>query len=227
MVTTSPSLSNLAMALVQFKAECPKIKFNRTVKYQTRSGEMSYQYADLPNLEQVTTPVLAKHGLAVIQAMGSPGEVTTLLVHSSGEFIQSVASMAVPKDQDKKELGGITTYLRRYGLQSILGIAADADNEGGGGAASQRRGSSSTSTKAQPQQNPAPAAAGLLILTQEVKEQMVKAINKGMHDDVAERLPKYQLTQAQRIELTTMIDSAKAKAQGAKQKSDSISNSKS
>jgi hypothetical protein len=212
MITSSQSLTNLATALVGFKLQCPKIKFNRTVKFKTKSGfELNYQYADLPNLESVTTPILAANGLTIVQAMGSPGEVTTMLLHSSGEFISSVASVSLPKDADKQELGGITTYLRRYGLTSILGISADADNEPGAQAGNAiKRAASKSATATSP-------AAGLITLTPEIYGEMVKAINAGKYKDVAARLPNYTLTLAQRTELTTMIESAKQKETVGKQ----------
>jgi hypothetical protein len=63
-------------------------------------------------------------------AAGSKIGVTTLLGHSSGQWIESTFHVE-PARFDAQGAGSAVTYLRRYSLMSILGIAAeDDDGEG-------------------------------------------------------------------------------------------------
>ncbi len=60
----------------------------------------------------------------------------TLLLHSSGQWIQSKMSMNVKSDGRTNELqvmGSIISYLRRYALMAIVGISANDDDDGNSG----------------------------------------------------------------------------------------------
>jgi hypothetical protein len=86
----------------------------------------------------VSKPVLAAHGIAVLQAPGYAEGVVTLttrLLHESGEWIESEAGSPVPK-MDPQGVGSAVTYLRRYSLAGLCGITQEDDD---GNAASQRR----------------------------------------------------------------------------------------
>lgn len=67
-----------------------------------------------------------KHGIRV------PCEITlvTMLIHSSGEFIEGEFSCLLDT-AEPQAVGSAITYLRRYGLQSMVGIAPqDEDDDG-------------------------------------------------------------------------------------------------
>jgi len=53
--------------------------------------------------------------------------VETMLCHESGEFISSVCSSPVSK-QDAQGIGSAITYLRRYSLAAMCGIAQEDDD---------------------------------------------------------------------------------------------------
>lgn len=102
------------------------------------------KYADLAEVLQTVRPVLSKHGLSVTQTLGmylEPSsvapkariQVTTMLLHKSGEFISDTVAMPLVKD-DPQGVGSAVTYARRYGLAAIVGIAQD-DDDGNAGAA--------------------------------------------------------------------------------------------
>ena len=123
----SESIAKLAYALTRAQKELPLIK-RETVNPFYKS-----KYADLPTIFDAIRPVLAAHGLAVLQ--GGDGEngtrlgVSTMLLHESGEFIEYTFPMPCSM-ADPQKAGSAITYGRRYGLQSILGIAAEEDDDG-------------------------------------------------------------------------------------------------
>ena len=57
--------------------------------------------------------------------------VTTLLMHISGQWVRSVVGV-VPAKTDAQGLGSVITYLRRYSLSGIAGIA-QIDDDGNAG----------------------------------------------------------------------------------------------
>ena len=97
-------------------------------------------YADLGEVWRVARPVLAKHGLSVLQFLVDAGPertgLRTILLHSSGEWVSEVVSsrLGAGKDgkikDDAQGVGSATTYLRRYGLSACLGIVSDDDDDG-------------------------------------------------------------------------------------------------
>jgi hypothetical protein len=115
---------DLAAALVQAQSEFPTIPKNKTAD----AGKYSYKYADLPDILDAIRPVLKKHGLAVIQA--PDGDVlVTVIIHESGQSISG--RIPLPTGKSPQELGSWLTYLRRYSLTAMLGIAADEDDDAG------------------------------------------------------------------------------------------------
>lgn len=95
------------------------------------------KYADLASIWDACRKPLSDNGLAVVQLpveseVGSVGLTTTLL-HSSGQWIQSTVS--APLQQNTAQaVGSAITYLRRYSLAAVAGVAPDDDD---GSAASQ------------------------------------------------------------------------------------------
>jgi hypothetical protein len=90
------------------------------------------KYADLATVRDAVVPKLAKHGIAITQLPcdldGQPALVT-LLVHSSGEWIETT-QLTRPGKGDPQGIGSALTYARRYALQAMTGVAADDDDDG-------------------------------------------------------------------------------------------------
>jgi len=87
-------------------------------------------YADLAEILNTVRPVFSTHGVGLVQAPsfdGALASVTTMLTHASGGVITSVASCAVGKG-DAQSVGAATTYLRRYSLAAMCGIAQEDDD---------------------------------------------------------------------------------------------------
>lgn len=88
------------------------------------------KYADLAEVLNTVRPTLAKHGIALLQSTefdGSLVTVVTVLAHTSGGVVESRAS-CVPAKTDAQGIGAATTYLRRYSLASMTGVAQEDDD---------------------------------------------------------------------------------------------------
>jgi hypothetical protein len=88
-------------------------------------------YADLNSIREAVIPVLLKNNIAVLQPtehINGRNFVKTVLLHSSGETIQSLTEIVVAKQNDPQALGSAISYARRYGLQSLVCIGAVDDD---------------------------------------------------------------------------------------------------
>lgn len=88
------------------------------------------KYADLAAVRAVVREPLAVNDLALIQParlQDGKVEVETMLLHKSGEYIAETLQMPVGKN-DAHGVGSAISYARRYGLMSLLGLAADDDD---------------------------------------------------------------------------------------------------
>lgn len=94
------------------------------------------KYADLGAVIEAVVPALNEHGVSLLQPASYSGElvnVATMLLHESGQWMRCTLSSPVAK-RDAQGIGSATTYLRRYGLLSMSGVAPEDDD---GNAASQ------------------------------------------------------------------------------------------
>lgn len=88
------------------------------------------RYADLASVWDACRAPLSSNGLAVVQSPsveGSIVSVETLLVHASGQWVRGTMS-AIAKDASPQSIGSAVTYLRRYALQSVAGVAPEEDD---------------------------------------------------------------------------------------------------
>jgi hypothetical protein len=90
------------------------------------------KYADLESVWDACRDLLAGNGLSVMQF---PGEyidgcmsMTTILAHSSGEWIGQEMSLPVTKP-DSQGCGSCLSYMRRYSLAAVVGVV-QADDDG-------------------------------------------------------------------------------------------------
>lgn len=89
------------------------------------------KYATLASVLDTVRGPLAEHGLSIVQAPSSEGNmvsVTTRLAHLSGEWMETTIS--APAATDIQKLGSSISYLRRYSLMAMLALAADDDDDG-------------------------------------------------------------------------------------------------
>ena len=119
---------NLAAALAKAQAAFPSISRDRTVTVRMKTGgSYTFAYAPLDTVLAAVRGPLAANGLAVSQLLDG-GDLVTLLLHESGESLSG--RWTLPPHQDIQGLGSAVTYLRRYALQALLGIASEEDDDG-------------------------------------------------------------------------------------------------
>ena len=121
----SESIKNIAVAVNAFQGN---------VKDPTKDGKANYgKYVQLDALLETIRPALTKQGLSFLQFPGGDGQVitiTTLLMHTSGEWIESEPFGLKAQKVDPQGAGSAVTYGRRYSLSSVLGLAWDEDDDG-------------------------------------------------------------------------------------------------
>ena len=92
------------------------------------------KYATLEDSLNIATKTLAKYDLAVLQlnvTKETGSCLVTRIIHKSGQFIEDGGVPLKLKDEnDAQKLGGAITYARRYGLQSMLGMIGEEDDDG-------------------------------------------------------------------------------------------------
>jgi hypothetical protein len=96
------------------------------------TGTYTYRYADLGTILGAVRPRLAEHGLAVVQLVSSDLDrgavlVSTQLRHCSGQTLDS-PQLAMRLPQTPQQLGSLITYLRRYSVLALLGLATEDDD---------------------------------------------------------------------------------------------------
>lgn len=147
-MVTSPELHELAAALSKAQGAMDGAKKSSSNPF------FKSKYADLASVKDAIREPFATHGLSVVQVpqttfQGAPeayewtakhsGEVRhgvrvftvvtvlTRLLHTSGQFIEESVSAMLPNG-DPQSVGSAISYLRRYALQSVAGIAAEDDD---------------------------------------------------------------------------------------------------
>jgi hypothetical protein len=148
----SETIGELAKALAQAQGEMHAASKDAT------NPHFKNRYADLASVWDACRAPLARHGLSVSQlpSRREDGSVllTTLLMHSSGEFIGSYLS-ARPAQENPQVIGSILTYLRRYALASIVGVVSGEDDDAEAATAPTRK---ATPEPARPSQHAAPTS---------------------------------------------------------------------
>jgi len=133
---SSDSIASLAAALAKAQAELvnPEKSLVATIRPEVGStSERSFRYAPLSSGLDIVRKTLGQHDIATVQTTAidqTAGMVnlTTVLAHSSGEWIASdwpvcaIADTATPH-----RMGAALTYARRYALFTLVGIAGEDD----------------------------------------------------------------------------------------------------
>ena len=98
-----------------------------------REGERTFRYASLASGLDIVRKTLSRQEIATVQTTrfeSATGQIhlTTLLAHSSGEWISSDWPVCPAKDTDAPHrMGAALTYARRYALFALVGIAGEDD----------------------------------------------------------------------------------------------------
>jgi hypothetical protein len=128
MLNHSDSIANLAKALSTVQGKLTHAKKDSANPF------FKSKYADLESVWDACRDLLASNGLAVAQFPGTYSDLdksmslTTILTHSSGEYISQ--EMSVPMSKvDAQGAGSCLSYMRRYSLAAVVGVV-QADDDG-------------------------------------------------------------------------------------------------
>lgn len=141
----SESIATFAGALAKAQAEM------QNAAKDAANPHFKSRYADLASVWDACRAALTKHGLCVVQTPATEGakvSIITTIFHASGEWISSELSTqaADPKPQS---IGSALTYLRRYALAAMAGVAPE-ESDDDGEAAQGRNGGRSGAQQSRP-----------------------------------------------------------------------------
>lgn len=89
------------------------------------------KYADLNAIREAVIPILNANGISVLQPIvhvDNKNFVKTILLHESGELMESLTEIIYNKINDAQAQGSGISYARRYSLQSFVCVGADDDD---------------------------------------------------------------------------------------------------
>lgn len=128
----SESIENLAKALASFQSKVP------TIKKDADNPFFKSKYASLENIISTIRKKLSGCDLSIAQFPNGKNGLTTILMHKSGEYLQSTVEFTA-KDTSPQAVGSAITYMRRYALSAVLGLATDEDDDGNAASATQKK----------------------------------------------------------------------------------------
>jgi hypothetical protein len=136
MQRTSDSIATLAAALAKAQIELinPEKSLVATIRTDGPGGvDRPFRYASLASGLEIVRKILGQHEIATVQTTSidqAAGIVnlTTMLAHSSGEWIASDWPVCpVTETEAPHRMGAALTYARRYALFTLVGIAGEDD----------------------------------------------------------------------------------------------------
>jgi hypothetical protein len=136
MQRSSPSIAALATALAKAQIELTNPEKSLIGTIEPRRGEggaRQFRYAPLSSGLEIVRKTLGQHQIATVQttAIDQPAGIvnlTTVLAHSSGEWIASDWPVCpIAETERPHRMGAALTYARRYALFTLVGIAGEDD----------------------------------------------------------------------------------------------------
>lgn len=128
-ITHSPAFGELVKALAK-----ATLAFDTVLK-DADNPFFKSKYADLSNYINATRKPLAENNLVLTQmpgeASGNRVTVTTMLLHTSSEWLRSDIVMPCGKP-DAQGVGSALTYGRRYGYGAMLNLTGELDDDAEG-----------------------------------------------------------------------------------------------
>jgi hypothetical protein len=118
-------MKEIATALLKAQKEMSNPKKDATNPF------FKSKYADLNAVREAVIPILNNNGITVLQPIihkEGKNFVSTILLHDSGEMMESFTEIVYSKNNDAQAQGSGITYARRYGLSSFVCVGADDDD---------------------------------------------------------------------------------------------------
>ena len=134
MQRTSETIATLAAALAKAQIELINPEKSLVATIRTDGGvDQTFRYASLASGLEIVRKILGQHEIATVQTTSidhAAGiiNLTTMLAHSSGEWIASDWPVCpVSETETPHRMGAALTYARRYALFTLVGIAGEDD----------------------------------------------------------------------------------------------------
>jgi hypothetical protein len=133
---SSELIGTLAAALAKAQVELtnPEKSLIATIRSPfPREVDRTFRYAPLSSGLDIIRKSLGRHEIATVQSTSIDNEggllrLTTILAHSSGEWISSEWPVCQIRDiASAQRMGAALTYARRYALFTLVGIAGEDD----------------------------------------------------------------------------------------------------
>ncbi len=136
MQRSSESIGAIASALAKAQSELtnPEKGLIGTIRSPfDRQGDRTFRYASLSSGLDIVRKTLGKYEIATVQTTSIDKDaglirLTTVLAHSSGEWVSSDWPVCpVGETSAPHRMGAALTYARRYALFTLVGIAGEDD----------------------------------------------------------------------------------------------------
>jgi ERF superfamily len=133
---SSDTIATIAAALAKAQVELtnPEKSLTATIRSPfPREADRTFRYAPLSSGLDIVRKCLGRHEIATIQSTEIDKDagllrLTTILAHSSGEWISSEWPVCQISDiASAQRMGAALTYARRYALFTLVGIAGEDD----------------------------------------------------------------------------------------------------
>ena len=118
-------MKQIATALLKAQSEMSNPKKGATNPF------FKSKYADLNAIREAVIPTLNDNEISVLQPIvhvEGKNFVKTILLHESGELMESLTEIIYNKQNDAQAQGSGISYARRYALQSFVCVGADDDD---------------------------------------------------------------------------------------------------
>lgn len=118
-------MKQIATALLKAQSEMSNPKKGATNPF------FKSKYADLNAIREAVIPTLNANGISVLQPIvhdNGKNFVKTILLHESGESLESLTEIIYNKQNDAQAQGSGISYSRRYALQSFVCVGSDDDD---------------------------------------------------------------------------------------------------
>lgn len=116
---------NIAQSLVKVLADTKDIQADSVNPFHEST------YASLGKHLEVLKPIFAKHGLSILQfPIGTEHAVgvRTIIFNDQGDEVSGDILIPCGDDTTGQDAGALITYLRRYALASVAGVATEDDD---------------------------------------------------------------------------------------------------
>jgi hypothetical protein len=133
---SSDAIGNISAALAKAQAELTNPEKSLVAIIRSpfpREADRTFRYAPLSSGLDIVRKSLGRHEIATIQSTDIDKDagllrLTTILAHSSGEWVSSEWPVCPLADvSSAQRMGAALTYARRYALFTLVGIAGEDD----------------------------------------------------------------------------------------------------